>query len=151
MAYPAVSVANSILKLAKERRIKDITHLKLQKLLYLTQFWYLKKFQDILIDDNFSRWKNGPVIPSIYYEIKHYNQSYIDSYIRRLLPNNHAIVCMMADEDSKAWSLLNEVLDVYGKYGGDQLSKLTHQEGSAWKANDLDTVITKEDMKSASL
>lgn len=149
MAYPAISVANSILKLAKQKGIKDINPMKLQKLLYLSQFWYLKNFDDILIDDNFSRWKYGPVIPSIYYDLKHYGDNHIDSYIRRLHPNDDVLIYMMRDEDSRSCELLKEVLAVYGKYDGFQLSALTHQHGSAWAAKIPDTVITRQDMETS--
>ena len=146
MAYSAVSVANSIIKLANERGIRDLSPMKLQKLMYFTQFWYLKNFKELLINDNFSRWKFGPVIPSIYYELKNYGSMHIDSYIRQLSKNNEAVVYMMANDDSRAWGFLDLILDKFGYLDAIELSAITHLDKSSWSSGEQGTVITKEDM-----
>lgn len=60
MSYSAIAVANSIIKVAKNKGVNDLTPMKIQKLMYFAQFFYLKYFKKILIDDNFVRWKYGP-------------------------------------------------------------------------------------------
>ena len=149
MAYSAVSVANSIIKLANDRGIRDLSPMKLQKLMYFTQFWYVKNFEHFLINDNFVRWKFGPVIPSIYYELKNYGSMHVDSYIRQLSPNNEAVVYMIAKDDDRAWQLLDKVLDKFGNLDGFELSALTHREKSSWSSGRSGTAITKQDMLDA--
>ena len=79
MSYFAVSVANSIIKLAKARNITDLTPMKLQRLMYFAQFWYVKNFNKFLINDWFSRWEFGPVIPSIYHQLKYYGSNTVNN------------------------------------------------------------------------
>ena len=148
MSYFAVSVANSIIKLAKARNITDLTPMKLQRLMYFAQFWYVKNFEHFLINDNFVRWKFGPVIPSIYYELKNYGSMHVDSYIRQLSPNNEAVVYMI-DNNPNAWNFLNEVLDTYGHLDGTSLSAITQRDNSAWSRGEIGTAITKQDMLDA--
>ncbi|WP_239350089.1 Panacea domain-containing protein [Snodgrassella communis] len=152
MAYSAVSVANSIIKLANEKGVNDLTPMKLQKLMYFTQFFYLKNFHELLINDNFVRWKFGPVIPSIYYQLKVYGANRINSYIRQLSPNNEAIVYMMADDDYRGQAVLNKVFEKLGSLDAIQLSALTHRNTSSWSKNQtLDTVITVQEMQQSEI
>ena len=47
-----------------------ITHLKLQKLLYYTEAWYLANFDRPLFEENFRAWAHGPVCRSDKYKAK---------------------------------------------------------------------------------
>lgn len=70
MAYSAMQVANAFIQKAIDGQIATLTPMKLQKLMFFAQSWYIKNFRSRLIDDNFMRWPYGPVIPSVYYEFK---------------------------------------------------------------------------------
>lgn len=50
----------------------SVSPLKLQKMLYYTQSWYMVFFgrENTLFEDNPQAWVNGPVYPAIYYEYK---------------------------------------------------------------------------------
>ena len=148
MSYFAVSVANSIIKLAKARNITDLTPMKLQKLMYFAQFWYVKKFNKFLINDWFSRWEFGPVIPSIYHQLKYYGSNPVNNYIWLLSANNEAIVYMI-DNNPNAWDFLNEVLDAYGNLDGVSLLAITQHDNSAWSRGEIGTAITKQDILDA--
>ena len=148
MSYFAVSVANSIIKLAKERGVTDLTPMKLQRLMYFAQFWYVKNFNKFLINDWFSRWEFGPVIPSIYHQLKYYGSNPVSSYIWLLSANNEAIVYMMGNNPA-AWNFLNEILDIYGNLDGFELSAITQRDSSAWSSGRSGTAITKQDMLNA--
>lgn len=151
MAYSAVSVANSIIKLAKEVGIDDLSPMKLQKLMYFSQIFYFKNFETLLIDDNFVRWRYGPVIPSIYYELRNYGSNPINDYIRQLSPNFVATVYMIDDNDKLTWKFLNELINKLGKLSAIELSTLTHRENSSWSKNSINTVITLEDIDTSDL
>lgn len=62
MAYSAVAVANAFIEKALKGELKELTPMKLQKLLFYTQSWHLKlRGGTPLFDDLFARWKFGPV------------------------------------------------------------------------------------------
>ena len=152
MAYSAVAVANSIIKVAKNKGVNDLTPMKIQKLMYFAQFFYLKNFEDgALIDDNFVRWRFGPVIPSLYYQLISYGSGAFRDYIRILTPKNEAIVYMMSDDDFISWDFLDQVFDKFGHLDVISLSVLTHRKDSSWSAGTIDTVITIDDMKKSSI
>ena len=148
MSYFAVSVANSIIKLAKTRNITNLTPMKLQQLMYFAQFWYVKNFNKFLIDDWFSRWEFGPVIPSIYHQLKYCGSNPVNNYIWLLSANNEAIVYMI-DNNPNAWNFLNEILDIYGDLDGASLSAITQRDNSAWSHGEIGTAITKQDILDA--
>jgi Uncharacterized phage-associated protein len=103
----------------------------------------VKSFNNFSINDNFARWRFGPVILSIYYELKKHGSMSVDSYIRQLFPNNKAIVYMM-DNNPNAWKLLNENVDAYGHLDGASLSVITQRDNSASSRVENGTVITNK-------
>lgn len=152
MSYSAIAVANSIIRVAKNKGVKSLTPMKIQKLMYFAQFFYLKNFEDgILIDDNFVRWRFGPVIPSLYYQLRNYGSNPVDDYIRQLSPDYEAIVYMMSKKDSTSWNFLDQVFDKFGHLDVISLSALIHRKDSSWRAGAIDTVITIDDMKKSSI
>jgi uncharacterized phage-associated protein len=48
----------------------NITHLKLQKLMYFAQAWYLANINKVLFDEDMQAWAHGPVTPSIWHKYK---------------------------------------------------------------------------------
>ncbi|HRP36920.1 MAG TPA: DUF4065 domain-containing protein, partial [Candidatus Dojkabacteria bacterium] len=50
-----------------------ITNLKLQKLVYYADAWYLANYGDSLIQEDFQAWVHGPAIPALYGEYKHFS------------------------------------------------------------------------------
>jgi uncharacterized phage-associated protein len=76
--YKAVEVAEYMLARAYENG-DVITNLKLQKLLYYAQAWYMVHHEGkkLFIDD-IEAWKWGPVIKDLYLKYKRYGNSGID-------------------------------------------------------------------------
>ena len=69
----AIKVANKLLEIA-DLNGDLITNLKLQKLLYYAQAFYLVNNNgDKLFDDDIQAWKYGPVVPKVYHEYKSCN------------------------------------------------------------------------------
>lgn len=141
MAYSAMQIANAFIQRARNGQIADLTPMKLQKLMFLAQSWYLKNYEARLIDDTFYRWDYGPVIPSVYYEFKSNGGAPITEFARDfrgepiLLPLHHS------DEN-----FLDEIIQDYGQYSGWELSNLTHQRGTAWSNGSIGSIITEWDM-----
>lgn len=146
MAYSALAVANAFIQKAQEGKLPDLTPMKLQKLLFYVQSWYLRNHANKpLFDDFFARWKHGPVIPSLYHEFKPYGSGVITA------PGSHLIVTKSADgtpafeittpkiddSDDEAKKYIEDIIRVYGGYTGWQLSWMTHQPGTAWNVSGL--------------
>jgi len=65
-------VANSVLQACRARGIKDITPLKLQKLIYFLHGWHLAFTDKPAVSERFLAWRYGPVLDSIYREFRHF-------------------------------------------------------------------------------
>lgn len=101
---------------------------KIQKMLYYTYAWGLVFFNDSatslknkVFDATFQGWVHGPVEPDIYSRYASYG--YTD------VPKRADINIEIEDDD--VLDLLEQVYKIYGKFNGNQLESLTHQE-SPW-------------------
>ena len=65
----ALDVAAYVLTKFKESG-RDVTHMKLQKLLYYAQAWSAVWDERALFDERVEAWVNGPVIPSVYTQLR---------------------------------------------------------------------------------
>ena len=98
----------------------SITHLKLQKLVYYAQAWYLANFNKPLFQEDLEAWAHGPVAPSLW-------QKYKDRRWDALPPPEEAPAF---SDDLNAY--LQAVMDNYGKFGAKFLEDMTHKE-DPWK------------------
>lgn len=106
----------------------EITNKKLQKLVYYVYAWYIAlnneskdNITQIFFPARFEAWVHGAVEPRLYDEYKKYGSGYIPKY-NGYLPN------FTEDE----LDILNQVLEVYGKYNGNDLESICHQE-APWR------------------
>lgn len=117
----AQDVANFMLASVDESTGDNLTHLKLQKLLYYAQGIHLAIHGEMLFRDHIKAWKHGPVVPRIYHAYKGYGANKIPK------PYNFDRERFAVD----VRELLSTVFEVYGQYSATKLSELTHQE-SPW-------------------
>lgn len=110
-------VANFFLKIVDRDSGSTITPLKLQKILYYAQGYYLAKFDKPLFNEDFQAWAHGPANPEIYEEYKDYKFKAIDEPKVELY-----------DFDDETLSFLSHIWDVFGIYDGKYLEELTHSE-----------------------
>lgn len=151
MAYSAYAVANAFIQRAEEGKVRGLTPMKLQKLLYFTQAWHLKGTSGTpILDDNFARWQFGPVIPAIYHEFKAFGYSNINRKATTLAVNNGGLsvfVPTIPQEDASTWSLIDAIINRYGGVDAQALSAMTHLPGSAWSTGSADgSVITTQEI-----
>lgn len=152
MAYSAAAVANAFIEKGIKGEISDLSPMKVQKLLFYTQSWHLRFHRGTpLIDDDFKRWRFGPVIPSIYHELKPYGYFPVTRKISSLVQvpgNGIKIVTPEIDpNDLEARLLIDKIAENYGKYSGTELSELSHAPGAAWSLGPDDgSTITLEQM-----
>lgn len=101
----------------------DLTHMKLQKLLYYVQVEYLKYVEKAAFKDEIEAWEHGPVVRSIYEEYLKYKRSVIE------IPEEERIYTL----DSKnILDIVNKIIAEKGKYNASVLRNMTHEE-KAWK------------------
>lgn len=122
----AFKVAKVILRLAADRGI-PISNLKLQKLLYYSQAWYLAILEKPLFHERIEAWVHGPVVPPVFgtYKSNRWNP----------LPDPGKDVLGEIETGDPAWPVINhltEVMDAYSSFTGVQLESLTHAE-DPWK------------------
>lgn len=130
---------------------ESMTPKKLQKMLYYAKAWSLVFFNDdeahldnSIFPEDFEAWVHGPVNWDIYQQYKPYGYHEIDKVDPQDAPT-------ITNPD--LLDLLHQIMDVYDKYDGNTLEKLTHQE-TPWQnargdAKPLDTVsrsISDKDM-----
>lgn len=112
----------------------SITPLKLQKILYYLQAWFLVYFhKERLFEDQPEAWVNGPVYRSIYeaYRSKGiYSQLTLADLgveaedVPHVLGDLHQSMNLSDDK----WALIEQVLTHYGSMSQDRLVFLTHSQ-----------------------
>ena len=100
---------------------KNITHLKLQKLLYFAQGLCLGKYGEKLYDEKIEAWRHGPVCPTVYQKFKH--KSYYDIKLSEFSGNFNNIKV-----GSEAYIVVEKVWEFLGGLSGPQLESITYQE-----------------------
>ncbi|MBD3362697.1 DUF4065 domain-containing protein [Candidatus Dojkabacteria bacterium] len=122
---------------------KSITNKQLQKLLYYSQAWHLVYKEEPIFKEEIEAWVHGPAIKVVYNKYKKYGYRPIE------LKVNDAEISDIPNQD-----LLEEIWRVYGKYDGDYLEQLSHNEdpwqnarGQIHASVSSNNVISLEDMK----
>jgi len=102
----------------------EMTPKKLQKLLYYAYSWYLTlqnessdNLENRLFDEEFEAWVHGPVIYKVYNQYRDRGYKPIEQFNGEV---------PKFDEDTE--DILEQVWEVYGKYNGNELETITHQE-----------------------
>jgi uncharacterized phage-associated protein len=123
MAETAAAVANYFIDKALEED-RELTPMKLIKLVYLAHGWHLGWLGLPLIGEAVQAWKYGPVIESLYHSLKRHGGRQLDRYA--LIPGKKL------SEPLPLEGFLDAVWTAYGHMSGTQLSTLTHQKDSPW-------------------
>lgn len=99
------------------QRTREITPLKLQKLVYYTQAWSLVRDGQPMFAEQFEAWRYGPVVPELYR--KHPGMAFVPFPYPFGNPN---------DLSPQGQTTALAVVHVYGKKSPGWLSDLTHRE-----------------------
>lgn len=136
--YKAAIIARYFLSIHDEDSGELISNLKLQKLLYYSQGFYIALYDHPLFSDQIYAWMHGPVVKTVYQIYAKYGATALPKEKTPTLPGD--IV-----------SFLSEVYSLYGKYSAWKLREMTHRE-EPWATNhnpnQQDTVISHENLKS---
>lgn len=97
--------------------------LKLQKLLYYIQAWYLALKGEPLFDAKFQAWVHGPVSRRIYDRFSAKFMMYDAIRAKDVAADGHLV-----EFDPEIASHINEILEAYASFTGTQLENMTHDE-----------------------
>lgn len=129
--YLPAHIANYFLSKAENDGIKDMTPMKLIKLVYFSYAWHLAIFEKKLFTETVEAWRYGPVVPSIYHEFKRFGNSPIQQYsINFELENNKISFPVIDKDDEDALGVVGAIWRTYKNRDGWDLSKITHEDGS---------------------
>ncbi len=154
--YDALEISDYLIYLAmiesgegeqREKSLPDgdnITHTKLQKMLYFAQAHFLGVLDRPLFSNDIYAWTYGPVVEEVYAEYK-------DKKYELLFPpedkTNASDFDNISDFDQ---AVIEGVWDVYGRYSARYLTDLSH-EHKPWKeayANKNSKIIPQKRLKS---
>jgi uncharacterized phage-associated protein len=124
--YTAENVAKYLIYLASKAFVGDnkeregITNLKLQKILYFAQAYYLSKISKPLFFENIEAWEYGPVVLEVYRKFK--------------TKGSNPIICeedesSLSDEDKET---LKKIWGTFGGYSASKLVDIAHAH-TPWK------------------
>lgn len=96
-----------------------ITHLKLQKLVYYAEAWFLANFDRPLTTRDYEAWAHGPVVRDLY--AKYRGQGW------DALPPEQG-----TEPEEAVQDFLQAVFEEYGQFSAKRLERMTHEE-DPWK------------------
>ena len=134
--YKAAHIANFILDSAREDGIRDISILKLLKLVYIFFGWTCVAHPRIyLFSDPIEAWNYGPVVPSLYYELRKFGKEHIEELATLYDPFGDKEPRKPGKDeitDHEILETLNTIWDSYKDASAQHLVALTHEKGSPW-------------------
>lgn len=130
MTYSAPAIANYFIEKAVIAG-SPATHLKLQKLVYISHGWNLALRGAPLIGEVVEAWRYGPVSRELYRNLRAYGSAPIVQPIR-VWRGSEIDTPAIDAADTDTLGLLDRVWSVYGKLTALQLSSLTHQPETPW-------------------
>ncbi len=111
-----MATANDVAAYVMERLDASCDTMKLQKLLYYSQGWSLAWDGVPMFNEPIQAWANGPVVYAVF-----------DNHRGRFTISDwpHGDSSVLTDEQRET---VDAVVDHYGKFNGQQLSDMTHDE-----------------------
>ncbi|HBD95063.1 MAG: hypothetical protein A2015_02200 [Spirochaetes bacterium GWF1_31_7] len=130
--YSALTIANKIIELSQnEGRV--ITHLKLQKILYFSQGWYLALTGNPLFSDEIVAFKYGPVIKSIYEIFRIFGSK----NITKIAESTEQV-------ENKDNEFINKIWNLYKNHDAISLSNISHIKNGPWDVTNINDIITTD-------
>ena len=109
-------------------RLQPLSHLKLQKLVYITFGLHAGKRGNHLFEDRIEAWKYGPVIPKLYQELK----TFRDKRFTLEEVKSEKISRAKQINDEAVLDTINTVNRIYGKKDALSLVEYTHGKNTPW-------------------
>ena len=130
--YTVQHVANFFLEKG-DAEGRELTSLKLLKLVYIAYGWVLALTGKRLFEDEIQAWQHGPVVPALYHEFKHFRK---DPIFERAacfdLDSFDFTIPSIPETDRDVVLILKRVWDAYKEFSAWSLRNKTHEIGSPW-------------------
>ena len=126
MPHPSVQVANQLLAAHG-----DVSHMKLQKLLYYANGWWLATHGEPLLNEPPQVWRYGPVFRGLYGIFARFGHSSIGTPVSPgPFPNG---VNLVEGDNGNVTPFLDWIWQEHGHKTAGQLSDETHALGTPWR------------------
>lgn len=102
----------------------SVTHMKLQRLCYYSQAWYLANYGKSMFSNRFEAWVNGPVSPDLYPLYKSWGMLHIPKRV------------YFSELPCDAQGIIDKVLEVYEGYTDVELNNISRWEYPWLKARE---------------
>lgn len=128
MSYPSIKVANELLSLHG-----DVSPMKLQKLLYYANGWWLALNGRPLLSEEPQVWRYGPVYQHLYRMFSRFGHNNIGGPVKGnpFVPEPERLGG--SPEENQVKQLLEWIWDEHGEKTAMQLSDETHAVGTPWR------------------
>ena len=134
--YNVLDIARYVINYSNEKDY-GISNLKLQKILYFIQAYFLmvSKDRQPCFKEDIEAWDFGPVVQEVYQEFKQYGSGSIptiDSYVEFSGWDTHRVAFddgVINDQDKQ---FVKEIVDKFSRYSATDLVRLTHNQ-DPWK------------------
>lgn len=118
MAYSVIDISNKIIANTEAEQGELISNLKLQKLLYYLNGFFMAAFNKKLFENPIEAWQYGPVVREAYFNYKEFGSGAIST------PENVKIIILPKEDEA----LFSEVMEEYGQFSAIKLMNMTHEE-----------------------
>lgn len=134
----ALEIAKRILNYQLLDYTLEISHLKLQKLLFYCQAYHLSILGKPLFEDEILAWDYGPVVSSVYKNYKKHDSSIIS--VKKKLDSERI--------SATSIGVISTVMGAYSKFSAIELMGMTHSERPWQEAYaSEDKIISQDSMK----
>ena len=142
--YKVGAIANFMLDRARQDR-RWLTHLKLQKLVYMAYGWATVFMKEPLFKEPIEAWRFGPVVPHLWHEFKAYRNKPIKGRSFDYDPEVDAVIRLSVPRnDKETRDVLEMTWKNYGHVKASALTARTHAPGTPWDNTSPNDVIDPE-------
>lgn len=129
MPHAAIRVANELL-----RDHPNVDHMKLQKLLYYANGWWLATHGEPLLTEYPQVWRYGPVFRQLYSTLSRFGHSNIGGPVAvGIFGGGNQPNLDEAEDAKEIRDLLHAIWEEHGHKSAIQLSNETHGVGTPWR------------------
>lgn len=136
--YNAIDVSRYIINYCNEKDY-DLSNLKLQKILYFIQAYYISKTEEKApcFKDKIEAWDFGPVVPVVYHEFKKFGSTNIPRVTTYIVIDENDFwqseVVHFSDDflQTPDKERINKLVDNFAKFSTTRLVQITHNQ-SPW-------------------
>ena len=132
----AKDIAEYFIWIDSKEASDGVSNLKLQKLVYYAQGYFLALFERPLFPESIEAWRHGPVVPDLWHEFKQFESKAIP-------PDDDYEPSLSQDEKN----VCQEIFNVYGVYFAWKLRNMTHDEQPWLDHNETTAIIPHDELK----